>query len=137
MTIESNLERIANSLERFVALAEGRVAPAQSTDATVIPADPKPEKKTRKSAAEKPAPEPTPEPEKDDFLSDDSSEEVTVTKEQVIEALTAYGEAAGSTDKARELMAKIGGAKKIGELAKEKYADVFKAANEAAAKLKK
>lgn len=127
MTIESQIERIAVALEKFVALAEGRtVVPPAGTalEGETAPPESKPRRGRPPGKKEEPKKD-----EDDSFLADETpTDEPAVTKEDVIKALQEYASREGIGMKtARALLAKAGGSDSIGKVPPEKYADVIKA----------
>lgn len=120
MSIERNIERIADALE----IIAGKVTPAVTPAAAEVPAKPK---------AVKAKPAPAPEPVVEEAAQDDAfateAPATQVTAEDVRAALVAYSKKTSQAEALKLLAKHGGGADRIPALKPEFYAAVVAAAN--------
>lgn len=142
MTVEANLERIANALDVIarVAVSGKAEVPAandapEAAPAASEPAAPRGRGRPRKEqpVAADPPPPPNPAPVQVDFLSDSPpAEQPAPTRQDVRDALVAFQKRTGSPERARKLLKDVGGADTLVALAEANFAKVIEAAKQAA-----
>jgi outer membrane biosynthesis protein TonB len=129
MTIEANLERIADALELIASKLDGVAPePAATADAPEKPAKAEPKaNKPKPAKPAKPAKTKAPEPpEEEEDEGSDEGEPQGPYLADVRNALTGYAKRTDS-DTARALLKKVGGAETLSKLPESKYQAIIDA----------